>query len=95
MQKCWKIDSVQIFQMGGAIGRFQKFAFLMVSSCLASKNAYNEKVCMSIQKKSVQTGPPYCTANNEDIALKFGMCVVCMKLYNIYFIFWITLKFCI
>ena len=25
-----------------------------------------------------------CTAKNEDIALKFGMCVVCMKVYNIY-----------
>ena len=26
----------------------------------------------------------HCTAKTEDIALKFAMCVACMKLHNIY-----------
>ena len=44
---------------------------------------------IAFQKSDVATFTffNHCTVKNKDIALKFGRCVVCMQIYNIYSVF--------
>ena len=85
--KLGQISKIKIFFknmpiLSSFILGFQKcYLFLRT----AIRNAEN---CISIIVTSSPSPVFYhCMAKNEDIALTFGMCVVCVLFYNILFVF--------
>ena len=71
------------------VSGFQKMSFIFLRTII--RNAIK---CISKSDVINFTCLFYhCSAKYKAIALKFSLCVVCMQLYNIYSVFWITPKF--
>ena len=80
---------------------FSKYAYLGQFCLRVPKKSfifiYGKQECQNLHFKNMTSlllpffG--HCTVKNKDIALKFGMHVVCMHLDYIYSAFWITVKF--
>ena len=75
------------------VSRYQKFDSFYVRQVLIAKFLRQKMHFKKLTSSPLPVFFYHCSAKNEDIALKFSLCVVRMKLYNIYSNFWDNSKF--